>query len=454
MRTLRLPAAMAALLWTLGGCGSEPPPAGPAASPAPVPPVTTPNGTPAPGPSPASAGQGLPCEVATVVRARCAGCHANPPLFGAPMSLQGQPDFQATALDGKQKIWQAAKARVEAGTMPPKSATPLTASERAALLGWVTQGAPATAAACTPPAPPPGMLEPALGCQPNHVFTSSGSTPDSGFPVPQQGNVYQCFNLPAPFEPQEQAIAWGPIIGDARVVHHWILYSVKGTSTRCDQSKRFLFGWAPGGRPGTLPPDVGHELPDPGERLLLEIHYNNPRGIAGILDRTGVALCTTKTPRAQEAGVITLGSVGIRIPPGAKDFAVTGTCGALQTAQLSTPLHVLATSPHMHLLGTTFTTTQRSGARPPVTLVDLDGWDFNDQVAYTHDPQTTVINPGDTLTTTCTYNNPGGQEVRFGEKTENEMCFNFVTVYPISAAKGLDAIPLRMCASPLDAVGR
>jgi hypothetical protein len=448
-----VPAAV--LLCALCGCGAElqpgpePPQTGsPAAPGSAVPSVTTP-ATSAPA---AAAGQGLPCEVATIVQTRCAGCHAAPPLFGAPMSLRGQPDFQATALDGKQKIWQAVSARVEAGTMPPKSATPLTASERATLLGWVTQGAPAIAAACAPTPPAPGMLEPALGCQPNHVFTSSGSTPGSGFPVPPDGNVYQCFNLPAPFEPQEQAVAWGPIIGDARVVHHWILYSVKGTSTRCDQSKRFLFGWAPGGRPAALPADVGHELPNPDERLLLEIHYNNPRGITGILDKTGVALCTTKTPRPQEAGVITLGTVGIRIPAGARNFSVTGTCGPLQTAQLSSPLHVLAASPHMHLLGTTFTTTQRSAGKPPVALVNLDKWDFNDQVAYTLDPQATLIAPGDTLTTTCTYDNPRPADVRFGEKTENEMCFNFVTVYPIAAARALDPVPLRMCASPLDAV--
>jgi mono/diheme cytochrome c family protein len=442
MRSVRVLAAVAAFL---SGCGAE------------IQPGTPPGPVPAPSIGPAAAaGQGMPCAVATIVQTRCAGCHAAPPLFGAPMSLRAQADFQATAVDGRQKVWQAVKTRVEGQTMPPKSATSLTPAERDTLLAWVNQGAPggATSEACTALPPPPGMVEPALGCQPDHVFTSSGSTPGEGFPVPPQGNVYQCFNMAVPFEPQEQAVAWGPIIGDARVVHHWILYSVKGTSPRCDQSKRFLFGWAPGGRPGTLPPDVGHELPNPDERLLLEIHYNNPRGITGILDKTGVALCTTKTPRPQEAGVITLGSVGIRIPAGARDFTVTGTCGPLQTGQLSAPLHILASSPHMHLLGTTFKTTQRAGTQPPATLVDLDKWDFNDQIAYTHDPQAAIIHAGDTLTTTCTYTNPGAQDVRFGEKTENEMCFNFVRVYPIAAAKFLDSVPLRMCASPLDAVPR
>ena len=35
------------------------------------------------------------------------------------------------------------------------------------------------------------------------------------------------------------------------------------------------------------------------------------------------------------------------------------------------------------------------------------------------------------LTTTCTYDNPDGGPVGFGEDTEDEMCFNFVLTYPI-----------------------
>jgi hypothetical protein len=37
---------------------------------------------------------GLPCNVKTVVEARCATCHGAPPAFGAPMSLVTWQDFQ------------------------------------------------------------------------------------------------------------------------------------------------------------------------------------------------------------------------------------------------------------------------------------------------------------------------------------------------------------------------
>jgi hypothetical protein len=42
--------------------------------------------------------------------------------------------------------------------------------------------------------------------------------------------------------------------------------------------------------------------------------------------------------------------------------------------------------------------------------------------------------PGDVLTTTCTYDNPSTSTVTFGEGTRDEMCFDFITVYPYGAA--------------------
>jgi hypothetical protein len=40
------------------------------------------------------------------------------------------------------------------------------------------------------------------------------------------------------------------------------------------------------------------------------------------------------------------------------------------------------------------------------------------------------VHPGDTLTTTCTWMNPGSSAVGFGESTTSEMCYNFVLSYP------------------------
>jgi hypothetical protein len=329
---------------------------------------------------------------------------------------------------------------VGTGKMPPAN-TPtgaLTEAEKNTLLAWLDSGAPGSGtAACTgDPMPPPGPLPgPAsLPCKPQYEFRASGATATEPFAVPLAANTYRCFSFQVPFTPDEQAIAWAPLIDDSRVLHHWILYGHTNNlmPNGCgDPGRVFLVGWAPGGQNGKLPPDVGFELPDPGTWLTLEVHYNNKAGHTDARDRSGVAMCTTNTPRPKVAGVITLGSLGINIPAGADDFTVTSEITGLQTRILPEPLHVLWTSPHMHVTGKRFhTDIVRGGAM--IELVDVPAWDFNDQRAFLRDPEQTLIMPGDGMRTTCTYKNPTQNAIRFGEKTENEMCFNFVAVYPIS----------------------
>jgi hypothetical protein len=129
--------------------------------------------------------------------------------------------------------------------------------------------------------------------------------------------------------------------------------------------------------------------------------------------------------------VLTLGSINIALPPDNVEHSVTSEFPGTLTRLLPESLHVLWTSPHMHLTGTTFKTEiVRNGQTIP--LVDVPQWDFNSQHAYLKDPATMMILPGDMLRTVCTYKNGTGAAIRFGEKTENEMCFNFVAVYPIT----------------------
>jgi hypothetical protein len=44
-----------------------------------------------------------------------------------------------------------------------------------------------------------------------------------------------------------------------------------------------------------------------------------------------------------------------------------------------------------------------------------------------------VIHPGDSITTTCHYNNTSDRTIGVGYDTASEMCFNFVTAYPAKA---------------------
>jgi len=410
----------------------------------------------------------LPCDVASVVTSKCQSCHGTTPLFGAPMSLVTTADFQTAPKSGTAAhVYQVAATRIHdtANPMPPKGQPTLTSSELATMDTWLAAGAPAGSGSCSPGTGGTGAggtggtsaggtggsgaagaggqvaIGPeALPCKPNYTFlahaTGSSTTP---YPVPNPTNdAYVCFNFKSPIKKGEEAIAFAPIIGDARVIHHWILYGTNTALTdgsitpNCSTgSSTFVTGWAPGGQNAVMDPDVGLVLDY--QYFMLQIHYNNQKYADGA-DASGVAFCTTDTPREHPAGIVTRGTPFISIPPGAKGYSTTGSCSTLAADGKST-ITVVGTSPHMHLLGSGFKTTHKRGTTDMGDLVNLPlgSWSFNDQKHYTLSPRRDV-NPGDVLTTTCYYDNPTSSTVTFGERTQDEMCFDFITVYPYDAA--------------------
>jgi hypothetical protein len=92
------------------------------------------------------------CAALDVVRAKCQRCHGEPRQNGAPISFLTAADFQGQYFETQFKWWEVAADRVDTGAMPfvalndpPTSlmppVEPLTATEKATLLGWLKQGA-------------------------------------------------------------------------------------------------------------------------------------------------------------------------------------------------------------------------------------------------------------------------------------------------------------------------
>jgi hypothetical protein len=269
------------------------------------------------------------------------------------------------------------------------------------------------------------------GSQSNVGNGGSGSTPSdvqcyeikaraagaaAKYSVPTTPDLYQCFDYVPPWGNKKvQVVSSRPLIDNTQVIHHWILYNTAstvtdGTNGSCSHpGATFITGWAPGGQDMVLPPDVG--LVVDGAGFTLEVHYNNKVG-EGQLDESGVELCVTENLRPKEAAVHWLGTANLN------KLVATGTCTPTNTM----PVTILASSPHMYLQGEHMKTViNRKGGGTEI-LIDQP-FDFNTQVSY---PTPATINPGDTLTTTCTYKQP----TPFGEGTNEEMCFNFVTAYP------------------------
>jgi hypothetical protein len=82
--------------------------------------------------------------------------------------------------------------------------------------------------------------------------------------------------------------------------------------------------------------------------------------------------------------------------------------------------------PHEHQTGThqTFTVTH---AGTPTNYVDA-AFSFTEQKNYPMPEM--VIHSGDTITTTCTYNNTTGSTINFCDSSTCEMCFTGIYKYP------------------------
>ena len=384
---------------------------------------------------------GIPCEVAQLLATHCWSCHVEPPKFGAPMSLGSRVELEAHAAIIVDRLFDTSN------PMPPSGE--MSAAERNVLATWLDSGAPAyDGPPCDELVPPEEQpVGPdALNCTPTHTFEAHAEGSADPYHVPEVGadNLYQCFTFKSPFNGTEQATAWAPVVDDERVLHHWILYRTEtpqpdGGVMACDMpaDATFVAGWAPGGQNFELPDNVGLELAGPDDYFILQVHYHNTAHYSDALDKSGVALCTTDTPREHTAGVYTLGSVGINIPAFSSGVDATGTCPSWATSFLTEPLHAIASFPHMHEFGTSFRTEVFRGADdgPMETLVEIDNWVFDNQRYYEHDPAFTIY-PGDSIRTTCTYDNTSSNTVTFGEETEDEMCFNFVMLYPIDIFTG------------------
>ena len=90
---------------------------------------------------------------------------------------------------------------------------------------------------------------------------------------------------------------------------------------------------------------------------------------------------------------------------------------------------ILGGMPHMHELGREFDQVVIRADGTEVPFIHLAGWSFEAQLIY---DTPLVLRPGDTLRTTCVFDNPHEETVRSGPRTTDEMCFNFLYATPVN----------------------
>jgi hypothetical protein len=316
--------------------------------------------------------------------------------------------------------------------MPPGKQLP--AADLALIDSWAAAGAPAGEnPTCTPPTgsvtPDAGVVEPEWPlkeCDAVYKITSHGSgglTSPAMAPPGQESHPQVSWDAPWGDE-QVQAIAFKSITDNKTVLHHWILSGRPGG---------FLTGWAPGedGIKKMLP-DVGMMMPTGKASLNLDMHYFNTTGTKAEADQSGVEVCVVKQAkfRKNHAGVATsLTPLLFSIPANAMNYETKASCTFSGTA----PITLLSASPHAHKLAVRMIFTLKKKSGQTIVMHDMP-FMFGEQKSYPLDPPL-MVEIGDTITTTCVYNNTTNKAVSFGESTGNEMCFNFALYYPAGGLK-------------------
>jgi hypothetical protein len=404
----------------------------------------------------------IPCEPKKVVDTACLGCHSAPPKFGAPMSLATWDDFQRPSKSNPSlKVYESADDRIHrtgTGRMPEDRV--LTASELDTLGNWFGSGAAAgkgcegtedagvssdagaDAGGNDVTSPPPDAGPTGEECFEFRAHGKQAAGDTTPF-ASSQAEFYTCFNFTVPWTKPMQGVTFTSLLDNTAVVHHWLLYqnplgTFDGTFANCvgaHPGMALLTGWAPGGKDLALPPDVGLELPTSGQSFQLEVHYYNAGGQA-FQDRSGVRICATPNFRKNTASITWAGTEKINIAPRSQGTAAGKCVPSRKGLGPTDPVHVMYQWPHGHKLLTRMQTLINRAGGTVETLHDRP-FTFANQTTY---DTPALIYPGDSLTTTCWYDNTTTAAVSFGPSTTQEMCYAFIYAWPAHALDGRSGI--------------
>ncbi len=239
------------------------------------------------------------------------------------------------------------------------------------------------------------------------------------------------------------------------VVHHALYYlDTTGDARKFDErdpkpgynggnrsNRQFesLGGWALGGEPLTLPPELAWHFPTNSD-LVLQTHFH-PNGKVEH-ESSSVGIYFADQPPTRKFTTLQLPPLfarlsGLDIPAGATNYTIKDS--------FTTPidLEAISVTPHAHYLGKTFLLTATLPDGQQQTLLKIADWDFNwqEDCAY----QNRIKLPkGTRLDATITYDNSEGNRnnptrpparVKWGPMTTDEMGAMTLTVIPARDAE-------------------
>ena len=379
-------------------------------------------------------------DIAPILYKACAGCHRTGGVAPFPLLTYQDAGKRARLI-----------ATVTAKRyMPPWLPTAphflherkLTEAEIAVLSRWAESGAPEGNPAAAPPPPPQSAGTWQLG--PPDIEAEMGA-PSA---IPAEGpDQYRCFVIPAPSAKDHWVRALDIRPGNAKVVHHVILFQdATRTARQRDEGSgypcfgtpgflpaRGLGGWTPGAQPAHMPDDIP-ELLHANADLVLQIHYH-PTGKPET-DRSRVALYFTDQGPKRRLMDLPLGSNRIDIPAGERNYKVT------DHFTLPVDVEAIGIIPHAHYICKSMYgyAVMPGGAKR--TLIQIPDWNFNWQQQYRY--AVPIRLPADTrVEMEFIYDNSAEnprnpnqppQRVTWGPATTDEMAGLHIEVVPVHPA--------------------
>jgi hypothetical protein len=382
-------------------------------------------------------------EVGPILASRCAGCHET-----------GLAPFRLSTWEEVEPMAEVIVAAVESGKMPPWPFDPscrpvpgslaLPAEEREVLLAWREAGYPRGEGE-------PDQ-QPAAAAEPVRPADEIVGVPIPFQVDPAQTDPYWCGFVSAPF-PEEAWLEGAQLqVDDPTISHHAFLYAVPADAVaaieamdsadpqpgfRCDGGLAMdggvsmLSGWAPGTPPWWPASEgaLGMRIPA-GSRFVLEMHYNTLAMDAPSEDSPAWSVWYSPSRPAMQLLTLPIADPSLAIPAQSEGWTESA------TTRLPVDALLVGTGPHMHGLGRSLSTTLERADGSEVCLTRLEGWDFHWQFSYPTVPEGIPVGLTDRIRLQCTYDNPGPAEVGWGERTQDEMCLDFLSFVVPSEPQG------------------
>ena len=258
------------------------------------------------------------------------------------------------------------------------------------------------------------------------------------------GNEYRCFALEHGRSEDFFITGLAPLLDQERLVHHIVLFRISEDSLWPDYDPAvgvdciddmdesvlgMIAGWAPGAVPIEFPQGTGIKiLAD--QRIGIQIHYFQ-NGEAGLSDQTGYSF-RTATEVDDEVRLVPIGTTNFNIPAGDDNFSRSGSW----SMPLGIAPIVHGVFPHMHVLGKSYSMWKESSDGVRECIVDMPRYDFDNQQSYLFE-WPLELEADDRIHFKCTWDNSAEnpdqlqdppQNVRYGERTDEEMCFGFTFI--------------------------